>query len=165
MKFDSLWRNAVIFVKTTFHKCIALLKLPEVWLYLLFGVLTTAVDWVVSFALYKTFDRELDVTPLLIHLFDTAAWLAAVIFAFFTNRIFVFKSSRKGFVSVIMEFLSFAAGRVVTLLLQEGIIFVFFNLIHLDKYIVKIGAAVIVVILNYFISRFIFKGKNKNVTQ
>ncbi|MBQ7604795.1 MAG: GtrA family protein [Clostridia bacterium] len=148
-------------LKTFFYKLREKLRQPEVWLYLLFGVLTTVVDWTVSFLLYGILGGAIDEKPFLIHFANAAAWTAAVLFAFVTNRLFVFKSKRRG-KGVLAELAAFAGGRVLTLLLQEAIFAVFFDWLGLNEYAVKIGAAVIVVILNYFISRFIFTGRKKH---
>lgn len=114
-------------------------------------MLTTLVDWAVSFALFHIGVNH--------HIADTAAWICAVLFAFVTNRILVFSSERKGFAPIVCEFAAFAGGRVLTLLLQEGIMFLFVDLLNLNKYFVKISAAVLVVFINFFLSKIIFKKK------
>ena len=58
-------------------------------------------------------------------------------------------------VAILGELLTFAGGRVMTLLLQEGIFFVFVDLLAWNQYAVKIAAAVLVVILNYVISKLL----------
>ena len=59
------------------------------------------------------------------------------------------------------EIIAFAGGRVLTLLLQEALMAVFFTWLGFNEYIVKIVAAVLVVILNYFISKLLVFRKNK----
>lgn len=126
------------------------LKNKEVILYLIFGVGTTAVDWLVSYGLYPT--------RLNIHLVHVIAWTAAVAFAYITNRIFVFGSKAKG-KRIILEVLNFAGSRVLTLVLQEIIVWGLYDKIGLSEYIVKIPAAVLVVILNFILSKLIvFRG-------
>ena len=128
-------------------------KYKELLLYVVFGVCTTAVDWGVSFVLYHT--------GMNMHAADVVAWIAAVVFAYVTNKIFVFESKDVSPATVAREFVTFASSRVLTLLLQEAIVFVFYDKLALDKYAVKIMASVIVVILNYVFSKlFVFK-KNK----
>ena len=127
-------------------------KYRELILYVFFGGMTTVVDWCVSFGLYA-----LDVN---VHVADVVAWCAAVLFAFFTNRTLVFQSKSRGFGAVCKELVVFSGGRVITLLLQEALVFAFYDCIGWDKYVVKIIAAVVVVVLNYFISKFlVFKKK------
>ena len=139
-----------------------LIRYKEIILYIIFGGLTTVVDWGVSFTLYYFWGEAIDDQALIIHAADVIAWTAAVLFAFFTNRIWVFESKRKGFLPVLGELVAFAGGRVGTLLIQEALIFLFFTKLSFNKYLVKIGVAVLVVILNYFISKlFIFRKKEE----
>ena len=130
-------------------------KYREPLLYLIFGGLTTLVDWVVSFLLYGVWDAAIDANVFLIHGANVIAWVAAVLFAFVTIRIWVFQSRQHGAVAILGELLTFAGGRVMTLLLQEGIFFVFVDLLAWNQYAVKIAAAVLVVILNYVISKLL----------
>ena len=134
-------------------------------LYLFFGGLTTAVDWGISFLLYRFWIDAYSPIAGAVHLADLFAWLAAVLFAFFTNRIWVFRSTRRGFRPVAKELMEFAGGRVFTLLIQEAIIAIFVTGLGWNKYLFRIPAAVLVIILNYIISKlFVFK-KNKNEPQ
>ena len=127
-------------------------------LYLLFGGLTTAVDFSVSFLLYRFWLEATDTAIGMIHVADLIAWVAAVLFAYATNRIWVFESKKAGFLPIAKELAGFAGGRIFTLLLQEAIIAVFVTALGLNKYLFRILAAVLVVILNYIISKlFVFK--------
>ena len=137
-------------------------KHREVLMYLIFGGLTTVVDWVVSYLLYFLWGSAIEESAALIHVANTIAWAAAVTFAYVTNRIWVFESTRKGFLPILGELASFAGGRVLTLLLQEVMFVVFFHWLGISEFIVKIIAAVLVVIANYFISKlFVFKNKKE----
>lgn len=137
-------------------------KHREVLLYLVFGVLTTAVDWVVSYLLYFFWGDAIEETAVLIHVANAIAWAAAVIFAYVTNRIWVFESTRHGLLPILGELASFAGGRVLTLLLQEAMFVIFFHWLGISEFIVKIIAAVLVVIANYFISKLlVFKNKKE----
>jgi putative flippase GtrA len=136
-------------------------KYKSIILYIIFGGLTTVVDWSVSFTLYYLWGDAIEATPWLIHGANVIAWVAAVAFAYVTNRIWVFESKRRGFVPIVGEIAAFAGGRVFTLLLQEVLMAIFFTWLGFNEYIVKIVAAVLVVILNYFISKiFVFRKKN-----
>ena len=136
-------------------------KYKSIILYIIFGGLTTVVDWSVSFTLYYLWGDAIEATPWLIHGANVIAWIAAVAFAYVTNRIWVFESKRRGFVPIVGEIIAFAGGRVLTLLLQEALMAVFFTWLGFNEYIVKIVAAVLVVILNYFISKLLVFRKNK----
>ena len=160
-KIAVIFRHGKIMLKTFFYKFREKLKQPEIWLYLVFGALTTAVDWVISFVLYSIWGEGIKSNPILIHVANAVAWAAAVLFAFVTNRIFVFRSERKG-KGILAELAAFTGGRVLTLLLQEALFAVFFNWLGLNEYAVKIGAAVIVVILNYIFGKLIFRTRKKD---
>lgn len=133
-------------------------KYKSVILYIIFGGLTTVIDWGVSFLLYYLWGDAIDATPILLHGANVVAWVAAVAFAYVTNRIWVFESRRRGFLPILGEIAAFAGGRVTTLVLQEIIMAVFCIWLGLNEYIMKLIAAVFVVILNYFISKiFVFR--------
>lgn len=137
-----------------------LLRYRELLLYLFFGGLTTVVDWSISFVLYAVWGDAIDHNVFVVHLANVLAWAAAVTFAFVTNRIWVFQSKKHGFLPVLGEFLSFAGGRVTTLLLQELIFLIFVDGLSVSEYVIKLVAAVVVVILNYVISKlFVFRKK------
>ena len=133
-------------------------KHKELILYLIFGGLTTLVDFSVSFLLYRFWIDAMQVSDAAVHVADTLAWAAAVCFAFITNRIWVFESKKQGCLPVAKELLGFAGGRVFTLLLQEGIMAIFVTWLGGNKYLFRILAAGIVIVLNYVISKlFVFK--------
>lgn len=137
-----------------------LVRYREVILYLIFGGLTTVVDFGLSSLLYFFWKDVINANLLLVHGVDVLGWTAAVLFAFITNRIWVFQSKKKGFLPIMGELFSFAGGRVATFLLQEGVVLLFFNLMQMNYYLVRIIAAVLVIILNYVISKlFVFRKK------
>ena len=136
-------------------------KHKSVILYILFGGLTTVVDWSISFLLYYLWGDAIEATPILLHGANVIAWVAAMAFAYITNRIWVFESKRRGLLPLLGEIVAFAGGRVLTLLLQEAIMAVFCTWLGLNEYLFKIIAAVLVVILNYFISKLVVFRKTK----
>lgn len=127
----------------------------EQLLYLIFGGLTTVVDWGVSFLFYRLWDTAIDTNAFVIHGANVIAWVSAVLFAYVTNRIWVFRSKQKGVLPILGELCTFAGGRVITFLLQEMLVAVFFDWLGLNKYAVKLIAAVLVVVLNYIISKLL----------
>ncbi len=120
--------------------------------YLIFGVLTTVVDFAISFLLYKFINH---------HIANTVAWCGAVIFAYIVNKMFVFESKRSGVRALTAEFGAFVGSRVFSLLMQEGIFLLAVDLMSLDKAVTKICAAVVVVITNYFLGKLIFSKKER----
>ncbi len=120
--------------------------------YLIFGVLTTVVDFAISFLLYKVTNH---------HIANIVAWCGAVIFAYAVNKIFVFESKRNGIKALAAEFGAFVGSRVLSLIMQEGIFVLAVDILTLNKEITKIAASVIVVITNYFLGKLIFSKKEK----
>ena len=89
---------------------------------------------------------------------NVIAWIVAVLFAYITNRIWVFNSHCETKLAFVKEVLAFYGGRVFTLLVEEGILFVFIKLISANALVVKIIAQVVIIVLNYVISKlFVFK--------
>lgn len=123
-------------------------NLKEIFLYILFGVLTT----IVSISLFYLFHRIWNWNE---HISNILSWICAVLFAFFTNRIWVFEQSTQGFLSFIRQMTSFFGGRLFTLGLEEGIILIFITMLHYNSMLVKTTAQIIVIVANYFISKLV----------
>lgn len=127
-------------------------KHREQLLYLFFGALTTLVSIVSFWAL----NVALGVNELFA---NAVSWILAVLFAFATNRKWVFDG--KGAEGTLMSQMgSFFAGRLLTLFLEEAIIFVFVTKLSMNSMLIKIIATVVVIILNYFISKFFVFRRN-----
>ena len=121
----------------------------EVLMYLFFGALTT----VISIVTFSLFFEILKINELIS---NVISWIVAVLFAFVTNRIWVFEKGKNE--GIILQGIKFYGGRVATLLIEEIILLVFVTLLSFNAMIVKITAQVIVIVLNYVISKaFIFK--------
>lgn len=122
----------------------------EVILYLIFGVLTTLVDTVVFYISNYTLNIHYVISTCL-------AWIFAVLFAYITNKIFVF-SSTKNNQNIFKEIFYFFSLRLVSLLLSILFMVIMVNYLHIPEIISKILVNVFVVISNYFFSKiFIFK--------
>ena len=126
------------------------IKYKEIVLYIIVGGLTTVVNFVIYFLLTKLLGVNYLISNCL-------AWIGAVIFAFFTNKFYVFESKKKN--NIIKEFVLFTGTRLFSFLIETLLLFIGVELIKLDDGIVKILVAIIVVILNYFFTKFIFKKK------
>jgi putative flippase GtrA len=131
-------------------------KRNEIVMYLLFGVLTTVIN-----ILCYVFLREyLHIEYILS---TTIAWLISVVFAFLTNKKYVFKSNFTELNAVIQEFFSFTFFRVVSLGMDLGIMVVLVEMIKIDDFIAKIAANIVVVIMNYIVSKYVvFRAKRVN---
>ena len=125
-------------------------KYKEQLLYLFFGALTTAV----SLGTFYLFTAVIPLDPLIANILS---WIFAVLFAFLTNRTWVFASTDQPF---FRQMVSFFLGRVSTLLMEEMILLVFVTWLQLNAMAIKIAAQVLVLIMNYVISKlFVFKKK------
>lgn len=125
----------------------------EVILYVIFGILTTIVNIGASYLLEGTFHINGAIA-------SAIGIILAVLFAYFTNRKMVFNSSATTFKEKIEEFGKFILGRAFTMIVEEGGVILLYNVMHLPFQPVKLALTVIVVILNFFISKF-FAFKNK----
>ncbi len=124
----------------------------EIILYGIFGVLTTVVNIIV----YWFFARFIGVNYLL----STAiAWILSVLFAFITNRLYVFESKNQNIWKEMYLFFTF---RLLSGLIDFIDMYLFVDVLHFDDMVIKIVSNVIVIVLNYVFSKlFIFKGKGK----
>lgn len=126
----------------------------ETILYLIFGVITTLVD---IFS-YLIFAKLIGINYLLANIF---AWCIAVIFAFVTNKIYVFNSKNYSLKTLMDEIPSFLSARLFTLLFSLLFIYVCVVLLGLNDVFAKIASNVFVVILNYILSKYIIFEKEK----
>ena len=116
--------------------------------YLIFGVLTTAVNYIVYLPLYNLVGLSAAVS-------NAIAWAASVAFAYLTNKPFVFKSHDWSINTVVPELVKFVGCRVGSGLAETLIIFVTVDLFNFNGNIIKLITSVIVVILNYVASKFL----------
>lgn len=128
-------------------------KYKDILVYLFFGVLTSLVDFLVFIPLHKLLGVSASVS-------NIAAWIAAVLFAFFTNKLFVFQSTNWSAENLIKEFWRFTLCRVGTFLIEEVFLFVTADMLSYDGLVMKLLISVVVVVLNYIGSKlFVFRKK------
>ena len=121
--------------------------------YGIFGVLTTVVNYGACFI----FDRFTDMDILI---YNIIAWVAAVLFAYITNKLWVFESRSWELKVIGPEFASFVGARLLSFLFEEGFLALATRLWHMNDLIAKAVACVFVIIFNYFASKFfIFSNK------
>lgn len=153
--FDTIMSLPGLNVFEGFYK-----KNKSVLLYLFFGVLTTAVSFVtagIAKILLESFGLNREYVSVISTVFS---WICAVTFAFATNRVWVFGSDKKG-KDILKEGVSFYGGRVFTLIVETLMMWIGNGLLKLNYWVVKIIANVVVLILNYIISKvFVFKKKD-----
>ncbi len=126
-------------------------RIRELFLYGIFGLGATAVNLFVYGLLFNRF--HLENLPS-----NAIAWLAAFVFAFLTNKIFVFESKTwEGFV-LLREFAGFFAARAFTGFLDMGLMWFLVDVKSADGMVAKLFVNVLVIILNYLASKlWIFK--------
>jgi putative flippase GtrA len=129
-------------------------KYKETINYLIFGVLTTIVSLFVKYILLFTLLDASNALQLQISVI--ISWIAAVLFAYITNRKYVFVSNNQ---NKIKEFISFVLSRIATLLLDMAIMWFFITLLGLNTkfYVVvfTLVSQVLVIISNYVLSKLI----------
>lgn len=142
-----------------------LLKNRELILYLVCGVLTTIVNFLVFILFNKLLGDEYYLLNNLI------AFIVSVIFAFVINKYFVFLEKKSKFNLVVKEFLLFISARIVSFVFEEcGLLL--FDLLKFSNFTIsfcgisigglvlaKIFLSVVVIIANYFFTKFVFKKK------
>ncbi len=151
-------------VQMRMDKLKQLWKNREVILYLVFGVLTTVVNYVVYFSCTSIFGLDWSIANIF-------AWIFAVTFAYLTNRIWVFESKKIGIAAIIREIVLFVGCRILSFGFDMGTMFICMDLLHMEDWIInnlpvgefiaKTLAQGIVVISNYIFSKWIIFKKEK----
>ncbi|MBO6193381.1 MAG: GtrA family protein [Clostridiales bacterium] len=130
-----------------------MIKYKGLIFYAVFGVLTTVIN-IVAYALCFMVLGLANVPSVII------AWLVAVLFAFITNKLWVFDSKSMDKNTVISELIKFMAARLATGGIDLLIMYIGVDMMHGPEIILKAVSNVIVIILNYILSRLIvFKKK------
>lgn len=138
-------------VKAFFDFWIRLLG-KEVFFYLLFGGLTTLIN-IVSYYICAELGAS---TPFA----TTVAFLLSVLFAYVTNRKFVFESRASAIRPILLEMWKFFSVRIATYFVDLGMMILLVDILTVNKLLSKIAANVVVVILNYVASKlFVFRKK------
>lgn len=127
----------------------------EIINYLVFGVLAT----VVNFVSYYIFARIIGIDEVIS---SGLSWFASVLFAYITNKLFVFDSKTVTKKELIKECISFFLARVLSgILCDVGTFAVMVKVFKINDIIAKIVTQVMVVIVNYIFSKFIIFKNNK----
>lgn len=140
------------------------LKYKEPILYVFFGGLTTLVNYIIYFSCTEGFRLGWSAATVL-------AWIGAVLFAYVTNRKWVFESSAVGARAVALEFAKFIAARLLSLGMEWVTLKLLLDILHMNNYMyaslpvgefaAKTIAQVIVIIANYIFGKWVvFRKKN-----
>ena len=130
-------------------------KYKEAIDYLFWG----GVTFVLSLVLFYLFANVMDIYE---QIANILSWIVCVLFAYVTNRTFVFQSKVKGLQNIFKEFKDFVTARLLTLVLENAILFVMIDLLSLNNMVSKLVGQFVVIVSNYFLSKlWIFKNKKK----
>ncbi len=128
-------------------------KYKEGLLYLFFGGCTTLVNLISKWILLLTIIDSKNAVQLQVAII--ISWIISVLFAYVTNRKFVFESKSS---NVFKEITSFFGSRVITLVLEMIIMYIFVTLLNFNVYVFTIISQILVIVLNYVFSKlFVFK--------
>ncbi|MDE6108092.1 MAG: GtrA family protein [Oscillospiraceae bacterium] len=125
-------------------------KYKEQWHYLIVGVCTTLVNYLIYTPLisFIPFFKEN------YQIANALAWAGAVAFAYFANGAFVYNSTnRRG----LKEAGAFVLSRVFSLVLEALLLALMVELLHLDKLIAKLAVSVVTIVVNYLTGKLVFK--------
>ena len=128
-------------------------KHKETILYLFFGVLSTIVNIGTYFVCSKIMGINFLIS-------NAIAWLFAVLFAYVTNKFFVFESNNINIKFLLKECMSFMSCRITSGLIEMALMYIMIDLMFINDMVVKIITNIVVVILNFIFSKLIiFKNR------
>ncbi len=134
-----------------------LLKSKELLRYVIAGVFTTVVNVFVFSVLRFAIGLSLNAS-------NAIAILTSIVFAFFINKFYTFRSQHNDFVYVATEFLKFVGGRLITMAIEIGGVYVLAIWFGLPDLAAKLLTQAVVVVSNYVISKFVVFNKNESAT-
>ena len=131
------------------------LRYKEIINYLFFGGCTT----IVNFISYYIPARIIGIDEVIS---NSIAWCISVLFAYVTNKIFVFSSKKENLVGILKEMFSFIFARLFTgALCDIGLFALMINILGINDIVSKITTQILVVILNYVLSKLVIFKKEK----
>lgn len=120
--------------------------------YIFFGLLTTFVNYIVYF-------QAISLIKINYLLANIIAWIVSVIFAYITNKYYVFENKDITFYILMKEIFLFFGARIISVVIETSILFIGMEIINIQSYILKIIASIFVVIINYFFSKYFIFSK------
>lgn len=125
-------------------------KNREIITYLIIGVLTTIVSLISYYLLTITILSPNN--PLELTIANIISWIISVLFAYITNRKYVFQSKDK---NILKEASKFTLSRVTTLIIDILLMYIFVSILHFNDKIIKLLVQIIIIILNYIFSKLL----------
>ena len=130
----------------------------EIINYLIFGILTTIISLTTYYLLIITILNPNK--PIQLQIANIISWITCVTFAYFTNRKYVFNSTNK---SIKSEIIKFYFSRLLVLLIDMLLMYILVSILHYNDKIIKIIVQIIVIIINYIVSKLIIFKKSKEL--
>ena len=140
--------------------CNKIIRNREIMMYLIFGVLTTIVSWL-SYALFVHLGIDINIS-------NALSWVCGVLFAFVTNKWFVFMSRTVTVKALLYELGSFFSARIVTGVIAIVLFPILYaiglnqSLFNTDGFIAKLVTSAIEIILNWVFSKYIVFRRKKD---
>lgn len=132
-------------------------KYEEIINYVIVGGFTTVVSLGSYYLCVLTvFNPD---NPILLQAANIISWVLSVTFAFFANRKYVFKSDNP---KILEEASKFYGARILTLFIDMGMMWLTVSVLHLNDKLMKLLSQVVILVLNYIISKFLVFIKKKN---
>ena len=133
------------------------LKYKEIINYLFFGGCTTVVNFISYYIPARVFGVDEIISNII-------AWCISVLFAYITNKLFVFSSKTDNFVGILKEMFSFIFARLFTgALCDVGLFALMIDVLGINDIISKITTQILVVVLNYVFSKLIIFKKKSDI--
>lgn len=123
-------------------------KNKEIINYIIIGILTTGVNLVSYIFMYKILELNLNISNII-------SILIAILFAYFTNKIFVFKSECKKIRVLFIEFTKFVSSRVLTMIIEVFGVYFFVAINGNGELVGKVKIQIITLVMNYILSKFV----------
>ena len=118
-------------------------------------MLTTLINITIFFTCYEVININILVSNII-------AWFLSILFAYITNKKWVFNSPSRGIKKILEEIFYFCLGRIGTGILDTLIIYIFVDILSFNSLVIKISSNIIVVVLNYVISKLLVFKKGNN---
>lgn len=127
--------------------------------YLIFGFLAFLANMFVYWLVASLIGASPE-TPLLVQIATGVAWVSSVIFTYWTNHTFVFKTKLHSFKEFVKEFSSFVTARVITYAMEIILMYILPTIMGMDDLLAKLISNFVVIVSNYIFSKlFVFKKK------
>lgn len=135
------------FIKNIITTAKEKLLTKEIILYIIFGILTTIINIGTFYVLTNFFNTNENLA-------NISAIIAAVLFAYISNRKLVFNSTASNFKEKIIEMFKFFLARLFTMIIEFFGFILLFNILHIPSLYSKTLITIIVIIANFFLSKF-----------